>query len=113
MALELSCTRQTDDSCIVRLEGRLDAHAGPGAYQRILEQLGDRSRVVLDLEELEYISSGGISIIIRLTHHLRSRGGEVSVAGFQPFVRKVFDIVSFDAILPLYEDVDAAWEELQ
>ena len=108
MPLDISFTHQGDDRCIFHLRGRLDAHEAPTAYDRMIEHLGERKRVVLDLAGLDYISSGGISILIRLAHHLRQDGGDLHLAAPQPFVRKVFDIVSFDAILRIFADLQEA-----
>jgi len=110
MSLEISRTEHGSDACVFQLVGRLDATEAPLAYNRITEQLGDRKNVVLGLEGVEYVSSGGLSIIIRLVHHLRKKGGELHLAAPQPFVKRVFDIVSFEAILKLFADVDSALE---
>jgi anti-anti-sigma factor len=108
MSLDITFTSQGDDRCIFHLKGRLDAHEAPTAYDRIVAHLGEHSRVVLDLEGIDYISSGGISILIRLAHHLRQEGGDLHLAAPQPFVRKVFDIVSFDSILRIFSDLQEA-----
>jgi anti-anti-sigma factor len=108
MSLDISYTHQDDDRCIFHLTGRLDAHEAPTAYDRMIAHLGERTRVVLDLEGLDYISSGGISILIRLAHHLRQDGGDLHLAAPQSFVRKVFDIVSFDSILRIFPDLQEA-----
>ena len=110
MSLEISRTEHGSDACLFQLVGRVDATEAPLAYDQIIEQLGERNNVVLGLEGVEYISSGGLSIIIRLVHHLRNKGGDLHLAAPQPFVRRVFDIVSFDAILKLFDDVDSALE---
>ncbi len=110
MSLEVIHTEHGSDTSVFKLVGRLDATEAPLAYDRITGQLENRSNVVLDLEGVDYISSGGLSIIIRLVHHLRDQGGELHLAAAQPFVKRVFDIVSFEAILKLFENVDTAVE---
>jgi len=110
MSLEISRTEHGSEACVFQLVGRLDATEAPLAFDKITGQIEDRSNVVIDLEGVEYISSGGLSIIIRLVHHLRDQGGELHLAGAQPFVQRVFDIVSFEAILKLFDDVDSALE---
>jgi anti-anti-sigma factor len=86
----------------------MDATQGMEAYESITGQLEGRHRIVLDLAGVDYMSSGGLSIIIRLVHHLRERGGDLHLASPHPFVQKVFDIVSFNAILKIFEDVESA-----
>ncbi len=108
MALEITRTGFDPDGHIFRLQGRLDAIEAPTAYDRLIEDLGERRKVVLDLSGVDYMSSGGLSILIRLVHRLRSKGGDLYCAAPQPFVQKVFDIVSFDSILKVFEEVDTA-----
>jgi anti-sigma B factor antagonist len=108
MPLELHTEAVSDDILVYRISGRLDAIEAPEASDRMVEGLSDRNRVVLDLQEVEYISSGGLSIIIRLIHRLRSAGGDLYLANPHPFARKVLDIVSFDAIMKIFDTTEEA-----
>ncbi len=108
MTLEISHSDPGEEVRVFQLSGRMDAAHGVTAYENITDGLEGRHRIVLDLAGVEYMSSGGLSIIIRLVHHLRERGGDLHLASPQPFVQKVFDIVSFNAILKIFEDVDGA-----
>jgi anti-anti-sigma factor len=108
MALDITYTDHEPDVCVFHLAGRLDATEAPVAYDKMIDHLGERSKVILDLDSVDYVSSGGLSIIIRLVHHLRNAGGDLHLASPQPFVQRVFDIVSFNAILKVFNDVDSA-----
>ena len=48
---------------------------------------------MLDLAELQYISSAGIRSIFRARKALSARGGKVVVVNPQPQIQKVFDVV--------------------
>ena len=63
---------------------------------------------MLDLADLEYISSAGIRSIFKARKALATRHGKVLVAHPQPQIRKVFDMVK---AVPL-SDVFASTEEL-
>ncbi len=108
MALEINRSEFDPDIGVYHLNGRLDAVEAPTAYDHMIENLGECRKIVLDLSGVDYMSSGGLSILIRLVHRLRSEGGDLYCAAAQPFVQKVFDIVSFDSILKVYEEVDEA-----
>jgi len=108
MALDITFTEHESDVMVFHLAGRLDATEAPVAYDRMIQDLGVKNRVVLDLAEVDYVSSGGLSIIIRLVHHLRNAGGDLHLASPQPFVQKVFDIISFNAILKVFDDIESA-----
>ena len=108
MALEITFTEHESDVVVFHMAGRLDAVAAPVAYDQMIQDLGAKNRVILDLAGVDYVSSGGLSIIIRLVHHLRNESGDLHLASPQPFVQKVFDIISFNAILKVFDDVEAA-----
>ncbi|MFC1544472.1 STAS domain-containing protein [Gemmatimonadota bacterium] len=113
MSLETSFQDPHPEIRVFTLKGRLDASGGMKVYDGIRESLEGRIRIVLDLSGVDYMSSGGLSIIIRLVHHLRERGGDLHLASPSPFVRNVFDIVSFDAILKIFSGVDQAAEAFE
>ena len=52
----------------IKLSGRIDSGNAPETEQNILAQLAGKGEcaLVLDAEELEYISSAGLRVILRL-----------------------------------------------
>ena len=102
----------------ITLVGRLDTNTAPEldkALDALLMKKGI-SRVVFDLEGLEYLSSAGIRCFVRARKILEPAGGRVAVVNPQPAVQKVLDIVK--AIPPggLFRNVaelDAYLDEMQ
>lgn len=85
----------TDGIWVVAMRGRFDAPSAPEA-ERTLRTLLEQgmSRVVLDLSDVEYISSGGLRVIIMLTKALERIRGELKLCGMSPFVSEVFKITN-------------------
>lgn len=80
---------------IISLRGRFDAPSAPDAERALRELLQQgMSRVVLDMSEVEYISSGGLRVVIMLTKALEKVGGELKLCGLTPFVSEVFKITN-------------------
>jgi anti-anti-sigma factor len=78
----------------VAVGGRLDTHT----YEDLDEALAplltrQLHSLVLDLSELEYISSAGIRSIFKARKALAGHGGKVLVVNPQPQIQKVFDVV--------------------
>jgi len=100
------------------LAGRLDTHTAPQLdteLDRVLATLGI-TRIVFDLEKLEYLSSAGIRCFVRARKILEPEGGKIAIVNPQPAVQKVLDIVK--AIPPggLFKSVaelDAYLDEMQ
>ena len=80
---------------VVTLRGRFDAPSAPEAERQLRELLDQgTSRLVLDLAGVEYISSGGLRVIIMLTKALEKVQGELKLCGLSPFVSEVFKITN-------------------
>jgi anti-anti-sigma factor len=78
----------------VAVGGRLDTHT----YEDLDEALAplltrQLHSLVLDLSELDYISSAGIRSIFKARKALAGHGGKVLVVNPQPQIQKVFDVV--------------------
>jgi len=101
-----------------RLAGHLDTHTYQRADSELEPVLADPSvnLLVLDLSELEYISSAGLRTVFRARKSLGSRGGKVLVANPQPQIRKVFDLVKavpFSEIFSSTAEADAYLDAMQ
>lgn len=94
MDLQIRIDPPRGDSQRVALSGRLDTHSYDELDRRLAPLLSsDILSLVLDLSELEYISSAGIRSVFKARKALSARGGKVVVANLQPQIAKVFDIV--------------------
>lgn len=92
------------------LSGRWDAFAG-NDFERLTTELardGNMRFVVLDLANVEYISSFGLRSLLGLGKILEPLGGCIHVAALRPNVEKVFVGCGFERLFPVFSDVDAA-----
>lgn len=78
----------------VSLVGRLDSNTSVDFDRRVDELLaGPVGGFVLDLAQLDYISSAGIGSLFRTKKLVEERGGSFVIVNPRPGVRKVFEIV--------------------
>ena len=81
------------------LVGRLDANSAPEA-EEICRQVMERfDRVVLNLENLEYISSAGLRVIKIIHMGMKKKDGELVLINVQKMVMEVFEMVGFAGLL--------------
>ena len=94
---------------VVYLTGRLDAHAANDVEQK-LNSLTAASQVclVLNLKELEYISSSGLRVMLAALKRATKRQGDVRLACLQPSVKDVFDIAGFTQLFKIYDEEEDA-----
>ncbi len=78
---------------IISLEGRMDLANSMKAESMLNEILGEGvSRIILDLEKLEFMSSSGLRIIISVEKRLRERGGKLVLLNMSETVEKLFNL---------------------
>jgi anti-anti-sigma factor len=78
--------------------GRLDASQAEAADAALSEAEGG---VVVDIADLEYISSAGIGILLKHYKRLSEAGGSLRLAHATPHVRNVFHFAGLDQLLGL------------
>lgn len=108
--------KRTEDIAIFRLnEKRFDASiAGlvKGEFT-ILLHTDDVNKLIIDLEEVEYCDSSGLSAILLAYRILQAEEGQIRIASPTKNVRSLIEISQLDRILPICEDVDKALEDLK
>lgn len=89
----------------VDVVGCLDSHTVVG-FEKSLHNLLDEgvSRVLVDLSELSYISSAGISALMGLTHRLRKASGDLVLLRPTEKVHRVFRTLGFTNIFKIVEN---------
>jgi anti-anti-sigma factor len=80
--------------------GRVDTTTSAGLEERLLSGVAEgERRLVLDLAEVEYISSAGLRVLLRLAKKMQVTGGQLVLCGLGDSVRQVFELAGF---LPLF-----------
>ncbi|RRR72161.1 MAG: anti-sigma factor antagonist [Candidatus Viridilinea halotolerans] len=100
---------------LLEVAGRVDAATSPQLKQQI-DALFDegRYRLVLDLAQLEYVSSPGLRVLIEARKRAREwkladlEGGDIRIANLPPRIREVFDLTGFTSLFEIFDDVTAA-----
>lgn len=97
-------TRRVDDVLVVDLSGRLDSHTAGEAGDRIVNiAQGQDKRVLLNVENIEYMSSAGLRVILRGAKTLQVNSGELKICNARGIVRKALEASGFDSLLKIYD----------
>ena len=110
--IDISEDRRTD-AVVLALSGKLDATTAKTFEDKILAEIdsGDR-RFVIDLSQLEYVSSSGLRVFLLAAKRLHSADGKIVLCSLKEHVRQVFDLAGFSSILSLYGSRDEALKAL-
>lgn len=108
--------KRIDDIAIFKLnEKRFDAQiAGlvKGEFT-ILLHTDEVNKLIIDLSEVEYCDSSGLSAILLAYRILQSEEGHIRIAAPTKNVKSLIEISQLDRILPIFENVDKAIEDLK
>ena len=108
--------KRIDDVAIFRLnEKRFDAQiAGlvKGEFT-ILLHTDEVNKLIIDLSEVEYCDSSGLSAILLAYRILQSEEGHNRIASPTKNVKSLIEISQLDRILPIVDNVDKAVEDLK
>lgn len=98
-----------DGNLIVVPGGRIDSVTAP-VFDRHLQSVIDRgdTSLIIDLSQLEYISSMGLSAFLSAAKKVRTLGGRIALVGLNSRIRLVFEMSGFLRLFPIFPNVDAA-----
>ena len=88
-------------SLTVVIAGELDHCAAPQIRQRLDDLLTDPTvtHLTLDLENLTFMDSSGIGVLLGRLRALQMRGGTMSVKNMQPPVEKLFRLSGLQRVI--------------
>ena len=65
----------------------------------------------MDCENLDYISSAGLRVVLEATKEIKRNEGKIMLCALQDYIKEVFEVAQFDAFLPIRASVEAALKE--
>lgn len=110
--MQATVTDLRTDITVLHLHGELDA--GTSSHLRTaLDDVVDRPvpRIVVDLGNLRFSDSVGLSAFIISQQMIVSRGGWLSFAAANPFLQRLMEAVGMTRYFAMYADVDTAVAE--
>lgn len=84
----------------VFLTGRLDTATAPELDAFAEKELMDTKELVFDFEGLEYISSAGLRVLLKIQKLMNAKG-TMKVIHVSEMIQEVFDITGFANILTI------------
>jgi anti-sigma B factor antagonist len=107
--MQATVTDHRTDIAVLHLSGELDADTAE-ILRDALDELVARPypRIVVDLSDLRFCDSMGLSAFISAYLVASSGGGWLRLAGANAFLRKLIETVGLTRYVGLYDDVERA-----
>ncbi len=93
--------KNEDSIYTVALQGRLDTATSPDLQKELEPILPNAKKVILDLAELEYISSAGLRVVLSTYQTLDDMGKNLIIRHPSEIVLKVFRLTQLEGILTI------------
>lgn len=87
---------------VISLSGRLDTITSPQLEEEINRYLLDKiETVILNVKELEYISSAGLRLVLMLHKKMAKQGGQLKLINVNDMVMEIFDMIGMSDFLDI------------
>ena len=94
---------------VVSLYGELDVATSPQLREQLVDLIGEgATRLVLDLDGVDFLDSTGLGTIIGGLKRARTHGGDLRLVCTQARITRLFEITGLDKAVPLLPSLDAA-----
>lgn len=105
--------KKISDVVVVSVKGRMDALTAPDFEDNLCCIINKgENKIVVDLGELEYISSAGLRAILSTAKRIKAAEGKIAFANLSGMVSEVFDISGFTSMFNIYGTALAAAEKI-
>jgi anti-anti-sigma factor len=107
--MELQYNELDNNIRFIKLIGRLDI-IGTGEIETKFAgySAGEKVRVIVDLSEVDFLSSIGIRLLMLTAKSVTSRGGKIVILSPIPDVQNVLEIAGIPSIIPIYSHLESA-----
>ncbi len=91
-----------EDKLTIKLNGRLDTNTAPELEEELKKDLPNVTDLVLDFEDLKYISSAGLRVVLS-TQKTMNKQGTMAIENVNDLIMEIFEATGFSSILTINE----------
>ncbi len=106
LGLELT---ERDGWAVLAVSGEVDVATAPRLRERLVGLVGEgRTRIVVDLEKVDFIDSTGLGVLVGALKRVRTNEGDLALVCTGPRILKVFEITGLTKVFAIHRSVDEA-----
>ena len=95
----LDITKTTNGNTVtLQLSGRIDADTASQLDDEIAALPDMVTNLVMDMDDLEYVASSGLRVLLMATKTMRTRGGDCTMVNVPDLILEVFEMTGLDAV---------------
>ena len=81
--------------------GRLDTSTSPQFQEALIPAFGEAKEVMIDLAELEYVSSAGLRVLLMGQKEAKAQNAAMTLCNVSEEIMEVFDMTGFSDMLTI------------
>jgi anti-sigma B factor antagonist len=110
-----AASRQLGEVSVVDLRGRITVAEGNIMLREIVTGLVQRgnTRVLLNLQGVEYVDSAGLGELVRTHTTLQKEGGQLKIVNLNPRVQELLNATRLNKVFEVYKDEASAVQAFQ
>lgn len=109
LTINVSYDGENEEIAVICPEGYIDTTTSPEIENVLLQVLARKKyRVIMDLENVDYVNSSGWGVFIREIKQMRQNGGDLILLNMTPDVFSVYETMEFSKILKSFNTIENA-----
>lgn len=102
--------RTQGNAMLAAVHGEIDLHNSPDLRGHLLRLLDDAkpAKLILNLEQVPYMDSSAIAVLVETLQKVRKGGGRVYLTNLQPRVKGLLEIARLETIFVICDSEAAA-----
>jgi anti-sigma B factor antagonist len=98
--------REEQNGLVVSLSGDVDLDSSPRAREVLLDCVGRKTRVVVDLSEVAYMDSSGVASLVEALQTAKRNGSFFALAAVQGTALRVLELARLDRVFKIFASVE-------
>lgn len=86
----------------VSVAGEVDVYTAPQLREKILEIEAAHRTFILNLQEVSYMDSTGLGVLIGSLKRTKEKGGSLYLVFTNPMIKKIFDITGLSQVFDIF-----------
>ena len=91
--------KKEDDKVIIQINGRIDTTTAPELLENLKGIMPQTKELVLDFENVDYVSSAGLRVVLFAQKTMNGQGGNMTITHVCDDIMETFELTGFTDIL--------------
>ena len=102
-----------DQVTMIQISGDIDGKTAPEVQQQISAQIQPGSKVLLDMSQVDYMSSAGLRMLLSTYRQISNNDGRIVLVGLSEEIEDTMSATGFLSFFTTQETVDAGLTALE